>query len=97
AAAQALLAAGPDITQAMKEEIGATDAWAGFNVKLASDMLVEAASLTTQIKGEIIPSNRPGTTAMALRQPAGVVLSIAPWNAPVILGVRSIATPLACG
>ncbi|WP_289294387.1 aldehyde dehydrogenase family protein, partial [uncultured Reyranella sp.] len=97
AAAQALLAAGPDITQAMKEEIGATDAWAGFNVKLASDMLVEAASLTTQIKGEIIPSNRPGTMAMALRQPAGVVLSIAPWNAPVILGVRSIATPLACG
>ncbi|CVI62425.1 MULTISPECIES: aldehyde dehydrogenase [Agrobacterium] len=97
AAAQALLAAGPDITQAMKEEIGATDTWAGFNVKLASDMLVEAASLTTQIKGEIIPSNRPGTMAMALRQPAGVVLSIAPWNAPVILGVRSIATPLACG
>ncbi|MGK9041906.1 aldehyde dehydrogenase [Rhizobium sp. SA279] len=97
AAAQALLAAGPDIIQAMKEEIGATDAWAGFNVKLASDMLVEAASLTTQIKGEIIPSNRPGTMAMALRQPAGVVLSIAPWNAPVILGVRSIATPLACG
>ncbi|WP_313617238.1 aldehyde dehydrogenase family protein, partial [Rhizobium sp.] len=97
AAAQALLAAGPEITQAMKEEIGATDAWAGFNVKLASDMLVEAASLTTQIKGEIIPSNRPGTMAMALRQPAGVVLSMAPWNAPVILGVRSIATPLACG
>ncbi len=97
AAAQALLAAGPDITPAMKEEIGATDAWAGFNVKLASDMLVEAASLTTQIKGEVIPSNRPGTMAMALRQPAGVVLSIAPWNAPVILGVRSIATPLACG
>ncbi len=97
AAAQALRDAGPQITLAMKEEIGATDAWAAFNVMLASDMLVEAASLTTQIKGEIIPSNRPGTTAMALRQPAGVVLSIAPWNAPVILGVRSIATPLACG
>jgi acyl-CoA reductase-like NAD-dependent aldehyde dehydrogenase len=26
-----------------------------------------------------------------------VVLGIAPWNAPVILGVRAIATPLACG
>jgi len=34
---------------------------------------------------------------MAVRQPAGVILSIAPWNAPVILGVRSLATPLACG
>jgi acyl-CoA reductase-like NAD-dependent aldehyde dehydrogenase len=34
---------------------------------------------------------------MAIRQPVGVVLGIAPWNAPVILGVRAIATPLACG
>jgi acyl-CoA reductase-like NAD-dependent aldehyde dehydrogenase len=30
-------------------------------------------------------------------QPAGVVIGIAPWNAPVILGVRAIAWPLACG
>jgi benzaldehyde dehydrogenase (NAD) len=34
---------------------------------------------------------------MGVRQPAGVVLGIAPWNAPVILAVRAIATPLACG
>jgi acyl-CoA reductase-like NAD-dependent aldehyde dehydrogenase len=97
AAAENLKARGDDIVVAMKEEIGATEAWARFNVMLASDMLVEAAALTTQIKGEIIPSNRPGSTAMAIRQPAGVVLAMAPWNAPVILGVRSIATPLACG
>jgi acyl-CoA reductase-like NAD-dependent aldehyde dehydrogenase len=34
---------------------------------------------------------------MALRQPCGVVLGIAPWNAPVILATRAIAMPLACG
>ena len=34
---------------------------------------------------------------MAIRQPVGVVLGIAPWNAPIILGVRAIAMPLACG
>jgi acyl-CoA reductase-like NAD-dependent aldehyde dehydrogenase len=34
---------------------------------------------------------------MAVRQPAGVVVGIAPWNAPVILGVRALAMPLACG
>ncbi|WP_010141857.1 aldehyde dehydrogenase [Oceanicola sp. S124] len=96
-AAERLREAGPEIIRAMQEEIGATEAWAGFNVHLASEMLVEAAGLTTQIKGEIIPSNRPGSTAMAVRQPVGVVLSIAPWNAPVILGTRAIATPLACG
>ena len=34
---------------------------------------------------------------MGIRQPAGVVLGIAPWNAPVILGTRAVATPLAYG
>ncbi|MBL0405198.1 aldehyde dehydrogenase [Microvirga aerilata] len=81
----------------MASEIGATAGWAQFNVKLAAGMLREAASLTTQITGEIIPSDKPGCVSMAVRQPAGVVLGIAPWNAPVILGVRAIATPLACG
>ena len=45
--------------------------------------------MTTQITGEVIPSDMPGSCAMAIRQPAGVVLGIAPWNAPVILGVRA--------
>jgi acyl-CoA reductase-like NAD-dependent aldehyde dehydrogenase/ABC-type branched-subunit amino acid transport system ATPase component len=97
AAAENLKAHADDIVAAMKDEIGATEAWARFNVMLAADMLVEAGALTTQIKGEVVPSNRPGSTAIAVRQPAGVVLAMAPWNAPVILGVRAIAAPLACG
>jgi benzaldehyde dehydrogenase (NAD) len=60
-------------------------------------MLEEGASIRTQSSGEVIPSDVPGSVSMALRRPAGVVLGIAPWNAPVILGVRAIATPLACG
>lgn len=81
----------------MARETGASAGWAHFNVQLAASMLREAASLTTQIKGETIPSDRPGCYSMTLRRPAGVVLGIAPWNAPVILGVRAIAAPLACG
>ncbi len=96
-AAQALEAKGEAFAAAMAAEVGASGLWAGFNVHLAADMLLEAASITTQISGEVIPSNVPGSLAMAVRQPAGVVLGIAPWNAPVILGVRAIATPLACG
>jgi acyl-CoA reductase-like NAD-dependent aldehyde dehydrogenase len=49
------------------------------------------------VGGEVIPSDIPGNLAMAIRQPAGVVLGIAPWNAPVILGTRAVAMPLACG
>jgi acyl-CoA reductase-like NAD-dependent aldehyde dehydrogenase len=86
-----------DFVQAMMNETGATAGWARFNVMLAASMIREAASLTTQITGEVIPSDKPGCLAMSVREPAGVVLGIAPWNAPVILGVRAVATPLACG
>jgi benzaldehyde dehydrogenase (NAD) len=96
-AADALEAKTPQFIEAVALETGASGMWAGFNVHLAAGMLREAASLTTQISGEVIPSDVPGNLAMGLRQPAGVVLGIAPWNAPVILGVRAIATPLACG
>ena len=78
-------------------ETGAMANWYGFNVKLAAGMLREAASMTTQINGEVIPSDVPGSFAMALRQPCGVILGIAPWNAPVILATRALAMPLACG
>jgi acyl-CoA reductase-like NAD-dependent aldehyde dehydrogenase len=96
-AADALAAKAPELIAAMQGEIGATQAWAGFNIHLAVGMIREAAALTTQISGTVIPSDKPGCVAMAVREPAGVVLGLAPWNAPVILGVRAIATPLACG
>ena len=96
-AADALDAKTAEFVATLPRETGATGLWAGFNAHLAASMLREAAALTTQIAGEVIPSDVPGSLAMGLRQPAGVVLGIAPWNAPVILGVRAIATPLACG
>lgn len=96
-AADAMAARLPDFVARMAAEIGATAGWAGFNVHLAAGMLREAAAMTTQIGGDVIPSDKPGCIAMAIRQPVGVVLGIAPWNAPVILGTRALAMPLACG
>jgi DNA-binding MarR family transcriptional regulator len=96
-AADALAAKADAFVEAMMGEIGATEGWARFNLMLAAGIVREAAALTTQIAGEVIPSDKPGCLAMAVREPAGVVLGIAPWNAPIILGVRAIATPLACG
>ena len=96
-AATALEAKSAAFAATMAAETGSSAIWAGFNVHVAAGMLQEAASLTTQVGGELIPSDVPGSLAMAVRQPAGVVLGMAPWNAPVILGVRAVATPLACG
>jgi acyl-CoA reductase-like NAD-dependent aldehyde dehydrogenase len=86
-----------DFAAVVREETGATAGWGHFNVHLAAGMLREAAAMTSQIGGEVIPSDVPGSLAMGYRQPVGVILGIAPWNAPIILGVRSIAMPLACG
>ncbi|NVM78211.1 acyl-CoA reductase-like NAD-dependent aldehyde dehydrogenase [Duganella sp. SG902] len=78
-------------------EAGGAPVWYQFNVTLAANMLREAAAMTTQISGEVIPSDVPGSLAMGVRQACGVVVGIAPWNAPVILGTRAVAMPLACG
>jgi benzaldehyde dehydrogenase (NAD) len=86
-----------DFVAAMIAETGSTAGWAMFNLGVAVSMVREAAALTTQIAGEVIPSDKPGCLAMALKEPVGVILGIAPWNAPIILGVRAIAVPLACG
>ncbi|MBW7850818.1 MAG: aldehyde dehydrogenase [Rhodospirillales bacterium] len=86
-----------DFVAMMMDELGATRAYALFNVRQGVDTLREAAAMTTQVCGEVIPSDVPGRLAMTVRRPAGVVLGIAPWNAPLILGLRAVAMPLACG
>lgn len=97
AAADALIGLADEFVAAGVAETGGTVGWYRFNVMLGASMLREAASMTTQINGEVLPSEVPGSVALAVRRPCGVVLGIAPWNAPVILGVRAIAMPLACG
>lgn len=86
-----------DFVAAMQAEVGANELWSQFNVMLASNLFREAASIATQIQGETIPTDKPGTLSMTVRQPAGVVLSIVPWNGPVVLAARAIAYPLVCG
>jgi vanillin dehydrogenase len=88
---------GSDFIASMMAETGATAAWGAFNVRLGAAMLREAAAMTTQVAGEVIPSDQAGCLAFSVREPVGVVLGIAPWNAPVILGARAMALPLACG
>ena len=96
-AADALEAKTPEFIETMAAEIGASALWAGFNVFLAATAFREAASMTTQIQGETIPTDKPGALSMTVRQPVGVILSIVPWNGPVVLAARAIAYPLMCG
>jgi salicylaldehyde dehydrogenase len=87
----------PQFIEVMAAEVGAAALWAGFNVHLAANLFREAAGMVTQIQGETIPTDKPGALSMTVRQPVGVVLSIVPWNGPVVLAARAIAYPIACG
>src|SRR3954447_9163961 len=93
AAADLLMERAPEIAQTMTEECGAVFGWGMFNCDLAAGMLrTAAAQADLPERREDIPSNVPGLSAMAVRQPVGVVVGIAPWNAPVILATRAVAT-----
>jgi acyl-CoA reductase-like NAD-dependent aldehyde dehydrogenase len=87
-----------EIAALVTEETRGTFGWGMFNVQLGAGMLAYSAGQTDVQAGEQeIPSHIPGKRAKAVRQPVGVVVGIAPWNAPVILGVRAVAAPLAYG
>ncbi|HEX6330310.1 MAG TPA: aldehyde dehydrogenase family protein [Actinomycetota bacterium] len=68
-----------------------------FQMGFVPGLFRQAAGLVYQPIGQVIPSDIPGTFAMGIRRPVGVVGAIAPWNAALILSARSIAAPLAIG
>ncbi|CAM1503360.1 Fc.00g081360.m01.CDS01 [Cosmosporella sp. VM-42] len=79
------------------EETSCNDAWAEMNVNVAIENLYEVASRITSVTGEIPQMASLQHTALIFREPIGPILSIAPWNAPVLLASRVIAAPIAVG
>ncbi|MEA2422304.1 MAG: hypothetical protein QOF55_1403 [Thermoleophilaceae bacterium] len=96
-AAELLMERQGEIAGIVTDETGATFGWGMFNVELAAGMLHAAGAHAAAVHDEEIASHIPGKKARAVRQPVGVVVGIAPWNAPVILGTRAVAAPLALG
>ncbi|MFC0432455.1 aldehyde dehydrogenase [Kutzneria buriramensis] len=96
-AADLMEAKAAEATALMAEEVGGVAGWAGFNVGLAAGILRDAASSIGQPLGEVLSTETENQLSLALRQPVGVVAAFAPWNAPIILGTRSLAVPLAVG
>lgn len=87
----------PEAIQLMAEEVGGVSSWAGFNAHLAAGILRSAAAATTATQGQILATDMPGKLSFGVRQPYGVCAAISPWNAPLILGTRAVAIPLAVG
>ncbi|HVA32360.1 MAG TPA: aldehyde dehydrogenase family protein [Gaiellaceae bacterium] len=102
---QAIFLKAADILESRRDEIvgllaretGASYGFGMFQMSFVPGLLRQAAAAAYSPLGQIIPSDHPGTLAMGIRRPVGVVGAIAPWNAALILSARSIAAPLALG
>ncbi|MFI6938085.1 benzaldehyde dehydrogenase [Streptomyces sp. NPDC050418] len=77
-------------------ESGSIPGKADFELHVAAQECYEAAALASRPTGEVLPSEAP-RLSYTRRVPVGVTGVIAPFNAPLILSIRSVAPALALG
>src|SRR5699024_1772734 len=85
-----------EIAEWSMREAGSARGKAAFEVHLAGTEAHESAALASQPSGEVLRSEQP-RLSFSRRVPVGVVGVIAPFNFPLILGLRSVAPALALG
>jgi benzaldehyde dehydrogenase (NAD) len=85
-----------DIERWIVREAGSIPPKAGVETHVAAQECYEAATLASRPLGDILPTALP-QLSLARRVPVGVVGVIAPFNFPLILGIRSVAPALALG
>ena len=86
-----------EFVDALNRETGAATPFAKFQAMNSPEFLREAASQVMNVHGEMYPSEVPDCVGMMWRQPLGVVGCISPWNAALLLALRAVVFPLACG
>lgn len=86
-----------DLINCLIDEIGSPIQKAMFEFTKGLTMVRAAAGLCRNVRGETIPSDRPGTLSMSIREPLGVVAVITPFNVPLIKTTRLVANALAVG
>ncbi|MFG2146943.1 benzaldehyde dehydrogenase [Streptomyces sp. NPDC048696] len=85
-----------ELREWLVRESGAIPGKAGFELHVAAQECYEAAALASRPLGEVLPSEEP-RLSFTRRVPVGVAGVIAPFNAPLILAIRSVAPALALG
>ncbi|MDB5972445.1 MAG: putative NAD+-dependent betaine aldehyde dehydrogenase [Hydrocarboniphaga sp.] len=96
-AARTLRAQQDDIAQIVSSENGKTLAEARVEVEKSADFLDFYAASARLPQGGIIADGRPGTRAMALIEPVGIVAMITPWNDPFLTPARKLGPALISG
>ena len=95
-AADELVKRKDDLWHFCSTETGSTEPYFEFDFNDALESLKSCAGLIVSASAGSVPPMLDETrSAMLVKEPYGVVVSIAPWNAPCILGLRSFLGPLA--
>lgn len=68
-----------ELIQYNVSETGATDQWGEFNIAGAIDSIRDIAGRITTLAGTFPATQNPDVSAIIMREPYGVILSIAPW------------------
>ncbi|GAA2491500.1 benzaldehyde dehydrogenase [Streptomyces longisporus] len=85
-----------ELREWLVRESGSIPGKAEFELHVAAQECYEAAALASRPAGQILPSEAP-RLSYTRRIPVGVVGVISPFNAPLILSIRSVAPALALG
>ncbi|HWK54694.1 MAG TPA: aldehyde dehydrogenase family protein [Hyphomicrobiales bacterium] len=86
-----------ELAEVLIDEAGSTLLKAGYETHHTPSFLRSMAGEVRRVKGETYVSDYPGVKSYCIRRPLGVVVSIAPFNFPLLLGIRKIGFALAAG
>src|SRR5690606_24541877 len=86
-----------ELAEVLIEEAGSTLLKAGYETHHTPTFLRSMAGEVRRVNGETYLSDYPGVKSYSVRRPLGVVVSIAPFNFPLLLGIRKIGFALAAG
>lgn len=92
-----LLENSQEIATVMTMESGKPIREARSEVQSAADNFSWYASEGRRVYGEVVPSDTPNRRIVVIRQPIGVAALITPWNFPLNILSRKLATALAAG
>ncbi|KAJ5585695.1 hypothetical protein N7450_005482 [Penicillium hetheringtonii] len=86
-----------ELRQYQIDETGADPKFIDWILPLTVEQLKDVSGKVTSIQGAVPATSEEGRSAIVYKEPYGVVLGIAPWNAPWPLGCRAVSYALAAG
>ncbi|MGP4077822.1 aldehyde dehydrogenase [Halobacillus sp. K22] len=81
----------------LQEEQGKDYELASGEIDLAIDYFRYMSEWARRMEGDVVPSDRPNENIFIYKKPIGVVAGIVPWNFPMFILARKVATALVTG